>query len=288
MLATAIGNSIGVSGIEALFFARFGVVYLPLIYMIQGLLTLVVTLSVSAVLGGRSRNLIYMLLPLAMAAVLIAERFLAGLTWFLPIMWLLKEVMNSLMGLYVWGVASALCDTRQAKRLFPLFNAGRIFGSVLGGLGTGLLVSLIGAENLLIVWAVTLGLAFLVTRALLGQSLSAAPQILTRGRTRSSRKARTPGFVHEVQQGYQFVRGSALMRWVSVAAVLFSALYFSLALPFSKAAAENFVSEDRIAGFLGLFNGLSTAAAFLASLFLANRLYTRFGIMTSILALPII
>jgi HEAT repeat protein len=287
MLATALGNSIGVSGIEALFFARFGVAYLPLLYMIQGLLTLVVTLSVSAVLGGRSRNLIYTLMPVVMGGVLVGERFLAGLTWFLPVMWLLKEVMNSLMGLYVWGVASTLCDTRQAKRLFPLFNAGRIFGSVLGGLGTGALVGLIGTENLLFVWAATLGAAFLITSTLLGRAVRLTPPTGA-GRKRATRRARAPGFIHEVQQGYQFVRGSALMRWVSVAAILFSALYFSLALPFSKAAAENFVSEDRIAGFLGLFNGLSTAAAFLASLFIANRLYTRFGIMNAIIALPII
>ncbi len=55
-----------------------------------------------------------------------------------------------------------------------------------------------------------------------------------------------------------------------------------------RAATESYPNEDALATFLGLFNGFSTAAAFLASLFLANRLFARFGVMACILALPII
>jgi CRP/FNR family transcriptional regulator len=91
-----------------------------------------------------------------------------------------------------------------------------------------------------------------------------------------------------MQRGYQYVRGSRLMRWISISAILFSILFFSIALPFSRAATEQYVHEESLASFLGLFNGLSTAAAFLASLFLANRLFARFGIMACILVLPMI
>jgi HEAT repeat protein len=78
------------------------------------------------------------------------------------------------------------------------------------------------------------------------------------------------------------------MRWVSLAAILFSVLYFSISLPFSRVATEQYANEEALATFLGLFNGLSTAAAFLASLFLANRLFARFGIMLCILVFPVI
>lgn len=280
MLLTALGSGIGTSGVEALFFARLGTSSLPLIYMIQGVLTLVVTLAVSGLSSRFSRSTLYLLLPIAMTAILVGERVLSGLTWFLPVMWLLKEIINALIGFYVWGVASALCDTRQAKRLYPLFNAGRILGSVIGGLGTAPLVNSLGTENLLLVWAGTMAVAVLVTRLLVGPALQAAPP--------PAAQPQGPGFIQEVQQGFRFVRGSTLMRWVSVAAILFSALYFSLALPFSKAAASQFPSEAALAGFLGLFQALSTAAAFLASLFIANRFYARFGVMNAILALPLI
>ena len=81
---------------------------------------------------------------------------------------------------------------------------------------------------------------------------------------------------------------SELMRWISLAAVLFSILYFSIALPFSRAVTQQYPNEENLAAFLGLFNGISTAAAFLASLFLANRLFARLGIMLCILIFPVI
>src|SRR5258706_3441720 len=91
-----------------------------------------------------------------------------------------------------------------------------------------------------------------------------------------------------MQRGYQYVRGSSLMTWISISTIFFSILFFSISLPFSRAATEHYINENSLASFLGLFNGVSTAAAFLASLFLANRLFTRFGIMLCVLAFPII
>ena len=61
-----------------------------------------------------------------------------------------------MQSVYLWGAAGAVTDTRRAKRLFPLFAAGEILGSVVGGLLTGPLAATIGARNLLLVWAACL------------------------------------------------------------------------------------------------------------------------------------
>jgi HEAT repeat protein len=280
MLFTSAGSAVGGTGIEALFFSRFGVQYLPYMYMVLGTVSFLTSLAITAMLGRLPKEALYVSMPLVLAIVLVGERLLTAFSWAYPVMWLGKEVMNSLIGLFSWGLAGALCDTRQAKRLFPIFNAGRIFGAVIGGLGTGLIVAWFGTENLLLVWAASMFIAFVLGRALLGRGRAQSP-------VRKQRR-RGPGLIKEMQQGYQFVRRSPLMQWVSVAAVLFSVLFFSLALPFSKVATTRFADVDQLAGFLGLFNGLSTAAAFLTSLFLANRLFTRFGIMSMILAFPVI
>ena len=66
---------------------------------------------------------------------------LTKLNWLYPTLWLGKEILNSLIGLLIWGIAGTVCDTRQAKRLFPLFNASRILGQVIGGFVTGALVT---------------------------------------------------------------------------------------------------------------------------------------------------
>jgi hypothetical protein len=282
MLFTAMGAAVGGIGIEALFFARFGVEYLPYMFIGLGVTSMIVSFGISAALGSIPRRALYLAIPLFIAIILIAARLalLAKPGWLYPALWLGKEILNSLNGILIWGVAGVLFNTRQAKRLFPLFNASRILGQVIGGFATGLLVTAVGLENLLLVWAGTLLLAFLLSRAILGNRQIAVPAVTSRHKQ--------PPLIQEMQRGYQYVRKSRLMRWVSLAAILFSLLYFSLALPFSRAATGQYPSEENLATFLGLFNGLSTAAAFLASLLIANRLFARFGIMVCIMVFPLI
>ncbi len=281
MLVTALGAAVGGTGIEALFFARFGVEYLPYMFVGLGITSMVMSFGVTAALGSLPRRVLYIAIPLFIAAILCAARIalLTGFNWLYPALWLGKEILNSLTSILIWGIAGVVCDTRQAKRLFPLFNASRILGQVIGGFVTGALVGIVGVENLLLVWAGAQLLAFVLSRALLRhQPISKTPK---------SRQRRTP-LIEEMQRGYQYVRRSTLMRWISLAAILFSILYFSIALPFSRAATGQYANEENLAAFLGLFNGLSTAAAFLASLFFANRLFARFGIMFGLLIFTVI
>ena len=192
--------------------------------------------------------------------------------------WLAMNVIGSLQGLLTWGLAGAACDTRQAKRLFPLFSAGNILGTVAGGMLTQPLAQRLHSENLLLVWAGTLFISYFLGRALAGQTVPAAHRD----------QRRSASIVREMQRGFQFVRRSPIMQWVSYSAILFSVCYFSLALPFSRGAAAQFPDADQLAGFLGLFQSASTGAALFASLFLANRLFARFGIMPMLLLFPLI
>ena len=173
-------------------------------------------------------------------------------------------------------------DTRQAKRLFPLFGAGWIVGWVVGGVLTRPLAALIGAENLLLVWAAGLAAAFMFGRALLGAAGRVRP---TTGR-RSHRPP--PAMLDEMRQGFRAVRASSLLRWMSLAAMLFSVLFFSLYLPFSRAATERFPDADALAGFFGLFSAVTAGAALLLSLLLTGRLFSRFGVTTMLLLLPVL
>ncbi len=283
MLFTSMGAALGGTGIEALFFARFGVEYLPYMFVGLGITSMIMSFGVTALLSRIPRQVLYVAVPLLIAVILVVARvaLLSESSWLYPVLWLGKEVLNILVSLVIWGIAGVVCDTRQAKRLFPLFNASRILGQVVGGFVTGLLVASVGTENLLLVWASTLGVAFVLSRALLSrQQIAASPE-------RTSRR-RQPKLADEMQRGYHYVRGSSLMKWIAISSIFFSILYFSISLPFSRAATEQYVNEDSLATFLGLFNGFSTAAAFLASLFLTNKLFARFGIMLCILVLPVI
>ncbi len=285
MILTSAGFTLGSTGIGTLFLTRYGVEYLPYMYLPLGIISLVTSLGITALLGRVRRETLYIFIPIGIAILTLIAWLMLFSAWKIiyPILWLGKEVINSLVSLVVWGIASTVCDTRQSKRLFPLFNAGRILGAVIGGFGTGILVNQIGTQNLLLVWTGMLLLAFALTRALLKD------RAIVEQSRRIHRKQKQLTLIQEMQQGYQFVRSSSLMKWISAAAILFSILYRCIDLPFAQAAAAQFTGNEKsLAGFLGLFEGLCTAAAFLASTFIANRLYMRFGIMNAILVLPII
>ncbi len=280
MFFVSAGGTIGSAGVQALFFARFGVDFLPYMYLALGGVTLLTTLTLTVALGRIPKRSLYQLLPLAMAAFLVGSRILVAMDarWVYPPLWLGYNVLWTLQALLVWGLAGSLCDTRQAKRLFPLIATGGIVGVTFGGLATKAVVGAFGTADLLLAWALALAVGFvLVVR-------------LSRGaRNLDERSARDSGDLSDdLRRGYLFVRNSSLFRWIALAALFFSVLLFSVAFPFSKALAEQFPQEDDLAAFLGVFQGLSNGVAFVVSLLAVNRLFARFGVMSVGLVYPVI
>jgi HEAT repeat protein len=276
------GAAVGSPGIEALFYTRFGVEFLPVMYIILGAVTLVTSLFMTALMARVAKERLYVAMPLVMALLLIVARVLLvfDLLWFYPVLWLGMNTFWLLLFLFTYGLASLVCDTRQAKRLFPLFGVGGIVGLTIGSLLTQPLVNVIGTENLILVWAGAFLVSFVLAQRLAARSRGQA------GGGRAQRQA--PAILDQIRQGFQYVRSSELLRWISWAAITFAILYYAIVFPFAQAVTFEFSDDDAIAGFLGTFQGISTALAILASLFLANRLYARFGFMATILAYQVI
>src|ERR671918_1521260 len=74
MLFTAMGASLGGIGIEALFFARFGVEYLPYMFIGLGITSMIVSFGITAALGSIPRRLLYLAIPLVIAIILVTAR----------------------------------------------------------------------------------------------------------------------------------------------------------------------------------------------------------------------
>jgi HEAT repeat protein len=276
------GASIGSSASESLFFARFGARYLPYMYIAVGLITFPVMLVVSALLTRLDRRRVFTTLLIGLALFIVALRGLLmfDARWVYPPLWLGMMVMWTALGTVTWGLAGSVHDTRQAKRLFPLYAAAGIFGGAVGGFLTPPLAHFLHAENLLLVWAVTLVAAALVGTSVIGWR---------------SRRQRLPGprpkrvgLLESALQGARYVRHSQLALWMSISIVLLNVLYFSLALPFAKTATDRFVDADSLSGFLGLFTGAANAVALLLSVAVANRLFARFGVPNAVLTFPFI
>ncbi len=278
------GLMIGQSGIEALFFARYGVSRLPAMYLVLGVTMFVLTIAFGMVLGRFGRGRACMSIPVALALAAAAGRIALGANvgWITQALWLLQGAAQFLVSLAVWGLAGIVTDTRQAKRFFPLIGAGSVFGYVIGGLATKPLASSIGSPNLLVVWIATLAVVVVT-----GAKLLALGGEGTRG-PRPQRHRRDAGPFEQMVRGFRYARRSTLMRWMALGSIMFSLLFFSLYLPFSRAATARYADPDELAGFFGVFFGLSTGVAFLLSLFVTNRLLARFGVPTVMLVLPLL
>ncbi len=277
------GFSIGGNAVEGLLFARFGPTALPYLFVGLGVVTAAVMLAMNALLARRRpQRLLLTFLPGMAAAVLGLRAVLAvGARWVYPASWLVMMVLWTLVGVVTWGIAGAVHDTRQAKRLFPLYGAGLILGTVVGGIATAPLAGWIGAENLLFLWAAAVAASFALARAGLRAGGAA-------GFARSTARRAGPSMWARVAEGARSVRASPLLRWMAVSLAVFAVLYFTVSLLFARAATAKFPSADRLAGFLGLFMALGSGTALLVSLFVSNRLYARFGVSTMILALPVV
>ncbi|MCD6021041.1 MAG: hypothetical protein K0R20_751 [Actinomycetia bacterium] len=278
--AAAAGLTLASSSIDALLFSRGGVDDLPLLYVFLGATMFLATLGVSVLLGRIGRGQAFLATPAAIAAIAAGSRILLaiGVGWIYPALWLLRGAAEFLLGMAVWGLAGLVTDTRQAKRFFPLIGGAAVMGQVLGGLATRPLAGWLGAENLILVWLGTLALVVALARTLVKDA----------GAGLRPPRRRRPSAVAEMRDGLRQALRSPLLRWMSVGSVLFSLLFFSLYLPFSRAAVARYPRPDDLAGFLGLFLGVSTAVTLVLSLLVMNRLLSRLGIPTVMMVLPVL
>lgn len=277
MLIGMAGAWIGANGVESLFFTRFGPDFLPYLYLLLGPLTFAVMVAMGPLVSGQAVRFLVRL-PLLLAGALILARIglWLGASWLYPVLWLVMMVLWTCQVMASWALAGALSDTRQAKRLFPLYGAGLIAGGVIGGLATGPLADTIHAENLLWVWAAALAGVHLLARSLPG---AGAPR---------RRRTVRPSVLRQMAGGFRDVWEWPLLRWMSVSLMLFALLYFTLALLFARAVTVRFPRADDLAAFLGVFQGATSGAALLVSLLAANRVFARFGLPTAVLALTAI
>jgi len=279
MFVTVSGQTIGESGVSALFFDRVGTSALPLMYLLQGATGLAAMLVLTGSLGHGDRRRTYAGLLLGLAAGVLVLRALAvgDASWVYGALWLTASLGTLLEAIVVWGTAGLVTDTRRAKRLFPIFGAGNIAGAIVGGLLTGVLARTFGAQNLLFVWAAALvGAAALCVRILRG------------GRGRATTRRRRGSRARDLKDGLSSVLRSPLLTWMMIAAVLFSVLFYSLFLPFADAASVRFQDADALAGFLGAFWAAVTGAAFIVAIVATNRLLGWLGAGLLVLVLPVL
>jgi AAA family ATP:ADP antiporter len=274
---TQAGHGLGANTGDALLFVRFGVASLPPMIALSGAVIMIVTVGYAALM---SRVGLARLLPLAawgLAILLLAERAVVAtdVPTVYAVIWLTEQVVILVTFTMMWGAAGEACDTRQAKRLFPLLASAGIMGGFIGNLLTGPLASTLGTPNLLVVHALLLVVVGVLVRQVAARFFS----------TTSEAQA---GALDELRAGLRATRRSPLFRLTSVAGFSFSVLFFLIVVPFAEVVTANFDGDAAVAAFLGYFSAAATAASLLVSFFVTNRLLRHLGVVGAVMVVPAI
>ncbi|MGD8984603.1 MAG: Npt1/Npt2 family nucleotide transporter [Desulfobacteraceae bacterium] len=267
---------------ETAFLKRFGVEYLPMIFIINSISTFFIMGLITGIIARLPgyRLLSYMLV--ICGTTVAGLRFVVplGFEILYPILYVLKAQYEVMLGLFFWNLANDLFNTRQSKRIFPLITAGGVMGGVIGSFGTPFLVKAISIDNLMFIYLGTTLTGAVVVRRMgtLFPSLLPAEGKRKKVKTRLSLK-------EEFKKVLPIIKESALVKILILLTLLPNVVIPIINYQFNYAIDEAFATEGRMIQFFGYFRGALNGVSFIILLFV-GRIYGRLGLPIALMFHP--
>jgi HEAT repeat protein len=268
---------------QTAFLKRFGVEHLPTIFVVEAILTFLVT-NVVGLLMERHRTIRVftgLLLFYALCVLTIRGLLPFNILLLYPILFILKSQAIETLPILYWDILNDLFTTRQSKRLFTLISAGGVLGTTLGSIMTGQVARWVGVDNILLVFA-----AGMVVAALLNEGTERVVGAPLEPRT-DRRKKRRPAKVREtVREVRAFSKSSPFLKYMILLVAIPNIILPILTFQFNVVLDDTYATEQDTLQFLGVFRGATNAIMFAILLF-SGRLVSRWGVATSLLFHPI-
>ncbi|MGA6924406.1 MAG: Npt1/Npt2 family nucleotide transporter, partial [Desulfosarcina sp.] len=267
---------------ETAFLKRYGVEFLPIVYMINAVATFIVmgvmTGFMTRLPGARLLSRLFIFCGLSIAAIRAIIPF--GIDLVYPALFMLKSQYEVLLALLFWNLANDLFNTRQSKRLFPLITAGGIMGQILGSFATPLVVRWVYVDNLLVVYTIT--------------ALAGAWVVLAMGRryptllfqqSGSDEKTKQTSMLEEFKAIMPLMKSSVLLKILVVLTFMPNVVIPIMNYQFNFAVNEQFGTESDLIEFFGYFRGVLNIISLVILLFV-GKLYDRFGLPVALMFHP--
>jgi uncharacterized membrane protein YeaQ/YmgE (transglycosylase-associated protein family) len=268
---------------ETVFLKRYGVQYMPIVNMINAVVTVVV-MGVMAGLMQRFAEpdlLVATFLFTGASTVLFRLMIPYGIDLVYPILFMLKALYEVLLALLFWNLANDLFNTRQSKRLFPLITAGGVIGQILGSFGTPLLVRWFRFDNLLIVYTFICIIGAVVVWAMMRRFPAL---LMTEPKARSA--SRSSSMLSEIRAIAPMMKESLLLRLMIVLTLMPNVVIPIMNYQFNYAVSSTFASETGLLGFFGYFRGVLNIVSLILLLFV-GRIYGRWGLPVALMFHPL-
>jgi ATP/ADP translocase/HEAT repeat protein len=268
---------------DTAFIKRFGVEYLPGMFLIDALIVFFAMDLIRGLVGRYSASMLLSRILVIFAGLEVLCRFLIPFNFSLlyPVMYILRLQFDGVMLVIFWNICNDIFDTRQSKRLFSLITAGGILGRILGSFSTSFLTAVTPLDNLLFISAALLLLAAMAGRRI-GQLF---PPPMTAPGARAVEKKGWSSPIAGVKEIGFLAKGSLLFVLLAAIRILPNLVGPLYDFQFSVILDESFASEGGLIQFYGTFRGVMSIITFVVLLFV-GAVYTRVGIPNALLFRP--
>lgn len=288
-MALAVGSFLLAKPIRnGLFLGEYGSSKLVYVYLMVPLVLSVFVPLYTAVAERTSERLVTTASLLLLSASVLA--FWWTLTYY-PAPWLSAafyvwvNCYGVIAAVQAWTFASAVFDTRQARRLFGLVGSGASFGAILGGLLAGILVGALGTINLLLVLAGLIAATAVVVNA--GWHLRRPEPTPSRRLTVDAgprARRRVPLF-----DSLALIARTPYLRNISLLVSLVAITTLWTQYLFQAGTERQFAGDaDRMTRFFGNFNSALGVGALIVQVLATGPALRRFGLGLTILLLPVL
>ncbi|WP_170923645.1 cyclic nucleotide-binding domain-containing protein [Desulfocicer vacuolatum] len=267
---------------ETAFLKRFGVSWLPVLYIVNPMITLFFLEKLSSIKPHLSayRRLSFLLFSCGTMAFFIwVLMFMEG-RFLYPILFVMKVQFETLLSVFFWNLGNELFNFHQSKRLFPLITIGGVLGDMGGNLLTVGVSQVVAINHLLLMYGAVLISAAVMTRYLGNrfplQVVPKKPKVATKEESTFLKR---------------IVGMGPLMKKSTLVPVMVGLTFFAnVVLPimnyqFNVAVDHRFGGENAMIVFFGTFRGAMNVVSILL-LFFSGRFYGRWGIPMALLFHP--
>ena len=267
---------------ETTFLKRYGVEYMPIVNMINAVVTFfvmgVMTGFMTRLPGARLLSRLFVFCGLSVAVI--RAIIPLGIDLVYPALFMLKSQYEVLLALLFWNLANDLFNTRQSKRLFPLITAGGVIGQILGSFSTPWVARWMHLDNLLLVYlATTLAGAWAVKA--MGRRY---PTLLFQQKKEGAKRKRT-SMIEEFKTVIPMMKSSILVKILVVLTFMPNVVIPIMNYQFNFAVSEQFATESGLIEFFSYFRGVLNIISLVILLFV-GKLYDRFGLPVALMFHP--
>jgi ATP/ADP translocase len=279
------GMALGRGSTDALFLKRYGIEYLPVMYIILSVMLMTVSIVYAAfsdlLPAERFFKILYSILIVVLVCNWVLMSF-SGADIAYPIYFLVYEIASEILLVHATLYMGQNFETLQSKRLFPLIFAGMQIGTIAGGIFLASTVAFFGVQNMLLAWGGILALSITLI-AMHHKRHGLSPYY----RSSSKHKARIKQASDQMLQGVKFVKQSDLLRSLSIALFFMVITFYVLCYSVNRVYTNVFQTEESLTSFYGVLTAFNSTLALAMQIFLTNRVLRRFGVKRTNMFFPL-